>query len=110
MDKSQLAGILYIARKLGWSREEIGKLSPNQFNEIFSELIFQEQQDEYQKNHRVASLMATIVNCTPRKDTRRYKASDFIGNPPQRGDNKISSLELAKQRGLKVPSREKQTG
>jgi len=49
--------------------------------------------------------MATIINCTPRKETRRYKAADFIGNPPQREDN-ISPLQLAKDKGLKIPEKE----
>jgi len=104
MDKEQLTGIVFLARKLHWSREEIGKLSPSQFQTLLEELTFQEQQEEYQRNHRVASLMATIVNCTPRKETRRYKAADFIGSPPQR--DIISPLQLAKNKGLKIPEKE----
>ncbi len=103
MDKWQLEGIVYIARKLHWTLADIGKLSPGQFDMLLAELIFQESQEEYQKSHRVASLMATIINCTPRKDNRAYHATDFIGQAPQREGNVISSIDSAKKRGLKVP-------
>jgi len=89
---------------LHWSREEIRKLKPEQFEEILKELAFQEQIEEYQRNYRTALLRATILNCTPRKDNRRYKAEDFVGRMPER--ESVNALNLARERGLKVPRKE----
>jgi len=105
MDKQHLAGVVYLARKLHWSRGQIRDLTPSQFREILSEVSFQEQQEEYWRNYRVSSLIATIINCTPRKNNRQYKAEDFIGPPPERIDAE-SPLDVAQKKGLKVPKKE----
>ena len=101
--------IVYLARKLHWTRSEIGKLSPRQFNEIIKELYYQESIDEWRRQYSVASIMAAIYNTIPRKRGRgACKPGDFLsGVMPQRENNKQDSLEkLAADRGIKLPSKE----
>ena len=97
-----LEGIVYIARKLGWSRKEIGKLSPSQFNAILKELQRQEIQDEARKDYRVASLLAMMANCTQGK--RVYQPKDFLRNEhPIEQTEYTNIMELARQKGIKIP-------
>jgi len=100
--------IVYIARKLGWSRREIGDLTPQQFVDILKELSYQESLEDYRTQHNVASILAAIYNTIPRKKgSKTFKASDFIGESPQRNATpKENSIELlAKRRGIKLPSK-----
>ena len=94
-----LEGIIYIARKLGWTRKEIGKLSPSQFNAILRELQRQETQDEDKKDYRVASLLAMMANCAQSK--RTYQPKDFLRN--ERPIEPTNIMELARQKGIKTP-------
>ena len=100
--------IVYLARKLHWTRAEIGQLSPKQFNAILKELYFQESVDEWRKMHTVANILAAIYNTIPRKNRGALKAGDFLsGGIPTREVKKVDSLEkLANDRGIKLPSRE----
>ena len=100
--------IVYLARKLHWTRAEIGQLSPLQFNEILKELYYQESVDEWRKIHTVANILAAIYNTIPRKNRGALKAGDFLsGGIPAREAKKVDSLEkLANDRGIKLPSKE----
>uniref|UniRef100_A0A6H2A3N6 Uncharacterized protein n=1 Tax=viral metagenome TaxID=1070528 RepID=A0A6H2A3N6_9ZZZZ len=100
--------VVYIARKLHWTRAEIGQLSPSQFNEILKELYYQESIDEWRKMHTVATLLAAIYNTIPRKNKGALKAGDFLsGGIPQREVKKVDSLEkLAADRDIRLPSKE----
>ena len=102
-----LEAIVYMARKLHWSRKEIGKLTPKQFNEIIEELQFQESQERYREDHNVASILAAIANTIPSKSRRAYKAKDFLSYPePRREIVKEKSLEeLAEEQGIQVPQK-----
>jgi len=102
--------VVYIARKLHWTRSEIGKLSPVQFNEILKELYYQESVDEWRKMHTVASILAAIYNTIPRKSRKALTAKDFLnGNMPTREEKReekrpeISMDILAKQKGIILP-------
>lgn len=100
--------IVYIARKLHWTREEIGKLTPRQFNELLKELYFQESVDEYHKAHTTASLLAAIYNTIPQKAGHKpLQAKDFLsGDMPTRDGRQPSPVdELAKKKGIKIPSK-----
>ena len=103
--------IVYLARKLHWTRSEIGKLSPIQFNEILKELYYQESVDEWRKMHTVATILAAIYNTIPRKNRGALKAGDFLqGGIPQRETKKADSLDkLAADRDIKLPSKELRT-
>ena len=101
--------IVYLLRKTSLTRSDIGKLSPAQFNEIIKEVYFQEAQDEYRRQHGIASLMAAIYNTIPRKrGSKVLKPSDFLkGDMPERNPKLKDSLEkLAEDRGIKLPSKE----
>ena len=99
-----IESVVYLARKLHWSRKEIGELTPKQFNEILKELQFQEAQERYRKDHNVASILAAIANTIPSKSHRVYKARDFMSYPePKRGQEK-SLEELANEKGIELPS------
>jgi len=97
-----------MARKLHWTRAEIGQLSPAQFNAILKELYYQESVDEWRKMHTVANILAAIYNTIPRKNRGALKAGDFLsGGIPTREVKKVDSLEkLATDRGIKLPTKE----
>jgi hypothetical protein len=100
--------VVYLARKLHWTRNEIGKLSPAQFNEILKELYYQESVDEWRKQHSVASIMAAIYNTIPRKrGSKASQAKDFLTNEMPTRNPKIDTVDtLAEKRGIKLPSKE----
>jgi len=101
--------IVYLARKLHWTRGEIGQLTPAQFNEILRELYHQEAVENYYKQHSVASILAAIYNTIPRqRGSKIYKASDFLkGDIPQRNPKPQDSLDkMAEDRGVKLPTKE----
>ncbi len=98
--------IVYLARKLHWSREEIGKLHPLQFIELYNELAYQESVDEYRRQCSVALILAAIANTIPRKrGSKTYQAKDFLkGNMPERQSKQQVSLEkMAEDKGIKLP-------
>ena len=103
-----IEAVVYLARKLHWTREEIGKLTPKQFNELLKELYYQESVDEYRKQHSIASLLAAIYNTIPRKAGHKaLTARDFLSSDiPSRDGKKPSPVdELAIKKGIKVPSK-----
>ena len=101
--------IVYLLRKTNLTRSEIGKLTPNQFNEIIKEVLYQESVDEYRRQHSVASILAAIYNTIPRKrGSKVFKSEDFLsGGIPERNPKPEDSLEIiANQRGIKLPTKE----
>ena len=100
--------VVYLARKLHWSRDEIGKLTPNQFRAILTELYFQESVDEWRTQHSVASLMAAIYNTIPRKrGAKACKAQDFLASEMPTRTPRDDSLEtLAYKHGVELPTKE----
>jgi len=105
-----IEAIVYLARKLHWSRGEIGELTPGQFNELMEEIQFQEAHEQYRQDHAVASILAAIYNTIPTKSRKTYKPRDFLsGIEPQRKTPKGKSLEeLAGEKGIKIPKGGKQ--
>ncbi len=100
--------VVYLARKLHWTRGEIGELTPKQFNEILKELYYQESIDEYRRQYSTASILAAIYNTIPRKlGHKALTAKDFLsGDMPTRDGKKPSPIdELARKKGIKLPSK-----
>jgi hypothetical protein len=97
--------VVYLLRKTTLTLSDIKDLTPPQLQELIKEVSYQEQAEDYKEAYNIASLMATIVNCTPRKKgARTYKATDFVGHPPHRAENQGEDLiKAAQKRGLKVP-------
>lgn len=102
-----IEAVVYLARKLHWSRKEIGELTPGQFNELMEELQFQESQEQYRQDHAVASILATIYNTMPSKSHRTYKPKDFLSSAePRRHPAEEKSLEdIAKEKGIQMPQK-----
>ncbi len=103
-----IEGIIYLARKLGWSRESIGKLTIPQFNEILKELYYQESIDEYRRQYSTASILAAVYNTIPRKSGHKpLTAKDFLsGDIPTRDGKQPSPVdELARKKGIKIPTK-----
>ncbi len=101
--------IVYLARKLHWTREQIGALTPSQFSEILKEVYFQESVDEWRKQYSVASILAAIYNTIPRKrGSKTFKASDFLSEemPQRKSKSKDSIEEIAAEKGIRLPSKE----
>ena len=101
--------IVYLARKLHWTRMQIGALTPAQFNEIIKEVSYQESVDTYREQHSVASLLAAIYNTIPRRrGSKTYQASDFLkGEIPERNPKPQDSIDkIAEDRGVKLPTKE----
>ena len=100
--------IVYLARKLHWTREQIGALTPRQFNEIIRELYYQESIDEYRWQHSVASILAAIYNTIPQKAGHKpLQAKDFLsGDMPTRDGKQPSPVEeLARKKGIILPNK-----
>ena len=100
--------VVYLLRKTTLTRTEIGRLTPSQFNEIIKEVYFQESVEEWRRQHSAASILAAIYNTIPRKrGAKIFKASDFLGDAPERNPKQADSLDkLAESRGVKLPSKE----
>ncbi len=100
--------IVYLLRKTSLTRNEIGKLTTSQFNEILKETYFQESVEEYRKQHSIASLLAAIYNTIPQKSGHKpLTAKDFLhGDMPTRNKQPDTNIEtLSKQKGIKLPSK-----
>ena len=103
-----IESIVYLARKLHWKREEIGKLTPKQFNELLKELYYQESVEEYRNQYSIASLLAAIYNTIPRKSGHKaLTAKDFLTGdmPTKNGKPKSNVDELAIKAGIKIPNK-----
>lgn len=100
--------IVYLLRKTNLTRSEIGQLTPIQFNEILKEVYFQESLDIYREQFVAASILAAIYNTIPRKrGSKVYKPSDFLkGEMPERNPTEDSIEKMAKEREVKLPTKE----
>ena len=104
----QTESVVYLLRKTNLTRTEIGKLTPNQFNEILKEVSFQESIDNYINQHSIATILAAIYNTIPRRaGSKTLQAKDFLsGDMPVRGGRKLTDVDiLAKEKGIKLPSK-----
>lgn len=111
--KDSIQGVAYLLRKTGMSLDEIRKLSPSQFRQLFEEVEYQESLTEYQTAMYVGSILAAIANSVPRKGNKTYRAKDFINiKLPRRRTDKSNVSEherleaLAEKYSIKLPSRE----
>ena len=100
--------IVYLLRKTSLTRTEIGKLKPDQLDAIIKEVSYQENIDEYRKQHGIASLLAAIYNTIPRKrGSKVFGASDFLsGEMPTRNQPQNELEQLASKHNIKLPTKE----
>ncbi len=84
--EQKLEMVVYIARKMGWSREQIGNLSPIQFVTLYNELIFQESRDRWEAQQNLAMLLAAIYNTIPKsRGGKIFSSKDFYNVPQPMG-------------------------
>lgn len=95
--------IVYIARKLHWSKREIGKLTIEQCNDLMKELQFQEAREQYRQDFSIASILAAIYNTIPTKSRKTYKPRDFLAQQEPKREKEKSLEELAKDKGIELP-------
>lgn len=104
-----LEQVVYIARKLKWTREDIGKLNPKQAAELYNELCYQESIEDYRVQLNTAEILAAIYNTIPRKSGKVYQARDFITGvePHKAGEHPKSEIDkLAIDAGIQLPKEE----
>ena len=93
--EQKLEMVVYLARKLGWTREDIGQLSLLQFIQIYNELIFQESVDIWERQYQFAVLLASIYNTIPKqRGGKTFESKDFynVPQPTREGlDKKVMS-------------------
>jgi len=100
---------IYLSRQTGWTLDEVGSLSPEQFRKVLEEVRFQEREDDYREAYNFASVMATIANVNRGKNGRHWKASDFVGQPPERKSKEKPKDEIqdivdrCQERGIEPP-------
>jgi len=98
----------YLLRKTSLTLQDIGKLTPIQFNAIVKEVNFQESIEDYQRQHSVASILAAIYNTIPRKQgSKVYTAKDFLNTqmPVRGGQPTDSNVDaLARKKGIILPN------
>jgi len=113
MMKDRNAGVAFLLRKTSLSLEEIGRLVPQQFEELIREVHYQDSVAQYQTAMYVGNILAALANNVPRKGNRTYKARDFVvmKEPKRPGAEIVSGSKeeleaLAKRFSIKLPSRE----
>ena len=102
-----IEAVVYVARKLHWTRTQIGDLTPKQFNELLKELYYQESVEEYRRQYSTALILAAIYNTIPRKSGHTLTVKDFLSGdiPTRDGKPKSNVDELAIKKGIKIPSK-----
>ena len=107
--EQKLEIVVYIARKLGWTREQIGELTLIQFVTLYNELVFQESLDRWEAQQNLAALLAAIYNTIPRsRGAKTFSVKDFYDVPrPTRGgeDKKVMDEvdTMANEAGIILP-------
>lgn len=86
--------VVFLARELGWSLEQIGKLGIQQANELIQELTHQKAVEVYREDYRFAFLASVVCNLVSKNP---MTPDDFIGQPPQKGTNEEQLFALAKK-------------
>jgi len=97
---------VYLSRKLHWTHEEIGNLTPARANALLAELLYQESIDTYIQQCAVARILAAIGNTIPRKrGSQPYKPSDFLSmeEPNKDPQPQTTMEEEAEKKGIKFP-------
>lgn len=98
---------IYLLRKTSFTWKEIHKLEYSEFWEIYNELIFQESQENWAREHDVATVLTMIANTIPRKKgARASKLTDFFNVPYPSKEKKDDIEELAEKHNIRLPSKE----
>ena len=99
--------IVFLMREFGWTLEytqNLAKTLPlKKLNALIAEVKFQKSVDDYQLASNFAMVIANWASAQTKG--KRYKVTDFIGQPPNReAPKKYPSLtEVAEKQGIKLP-------
>ena len=99
--------IVFLMREFGWSLEYtvglVKTLPVKKLNTLIAELTYQRAVEDYQIASNFAMIIANWASAQTKG--RKYKVTDFIGQPPQRTETiKQPSLqEVAEEQGIKMP-------
>ena len=110
IDEEQRNGmIIFLSRKLHWTRREIGSLTPAQFITIYNELTYQESLDKWEAQTNLATLLAAIYNTIPRaKGSRPFTTEDFYrAKRPERISQHLEIKDgMIEELGIRLPKGE----
>lgn len=105
--------VVMVLRKTGLGLDEIRELTPGQFVELVGELRYQDELERWEAANHVAGLRAALYNMFRGKDSKPMGVLDLIGPPPTRDgveavperevDPITAALQLAREKGLRVP-------
>ena len=103
MDEGLIEAVVYAARKLHWSREQIGELTPAQFSEIVEELHYQEAIEKYELLKIFATFLSAIHNA-PISKPKIMKPSDFLKlEPPMRRGEALKKKMKENRPDIQLP-------
>ena len=98
--------VIFLMREFGWTLEYtiglVKTLPVKKLNALINELKYQKAEEDYQ----IASNSAMVISIwASAQGKRRYKVSDFIGQPPSRnGKGETKGLNKAAEKaGIKLP-------
>lgn len=96
--------IVYLIRTLGWTYEYaasfVRKTSLRRLNAFITELKYQEAVAKYETATNFAMLLA---NWASAQGKRRYRVTDFIGQPPRRPEQHDEIKSAAELAGIIMP-------
>ncbi|KKL54003.1 hypothetical protein LCGC14_2269760 [marine sediment metagenome] len=101
--------IVLFMREFGWTFKYtvnfVQRTPLYKLQALSEELQYQMSAEYYRQAELSASIMATIINTTAKKDKKVYKASDFIGQPPKRRVvGEVNTLQKAAEKlGIIIP-------
>jgi hypothetical protein len=108
-EEQKLEMVITIASKTGWSREDIGLLSPLQFLKVYNEVQFQNSIDKWEVQYNLANVISAIYNTIPRSKGSQPVTAEQIYptlRPVRDGEiqRKKETLESqAEDIGIKLP-------
>lgn len=99
--------IVFLMREFGWTLEYtqnlVRTLPLKKLNALIAEVKFQRAVDDYQLASNSAMIIANWASAQAKN--KKYKISDFIGQPPRRAkpEKPPSLQEVAGKQGIRMP-------
>jgi len=105
MNDELVGAVVYAARKLHWTRKEIGDLTPAQFSEIVEELYYQEAVERYELLKMFSLFLAVIHNAPiPKQHPKIKQPEDFIKlEEPMRREEALKKKAKENRPNIQMP-------
>jgi hypothetical protein len=96
--------IVYVLRKTSLTLNDIGELSPEQFKDLYRELLQQESEERFDRYSFYNVLLSTIHNA-PISKPRIMNQNEFyqLREPHKVEKPKNTLKDLAQKKGIKLP-------